>query len=179
MPAIYREWAMPNSETFSILPIKILVNKYVSKSEISIDPFARNSKLCTHTNDLNPKTDARFHMKAKDFLNYMDGRITADLVLFDPPYSLRQVKECYESVGDDFTQTDSQEAVRWNDEKDLITDIVKIGGYVISFGWNSIGMGRKRGYAIEEMLIVCHGGGHNDTICTVEKKICEQTKLAI
>lgn len=45
------------------------------------------------------------------------------------------------------------------------------GGKVISFGWNSCGIGKTRGFEIERILIVCHGGHHNDTICTVEKKV--------
>lgn len=31
-------------------------------------------------------------------------------------------------------------------------------------------MGKKRGYTIEEILLVCHGPGHNDTICMAESK---------
>ena len=29
---------------------------------------------------------------------------------------------------------------------------------------------KKNGYTIEEILIVCHGGAHNDTICMAERK---------
>lgn len=45
------------------------------------------------------------------------------------------------------------------------------GGVALSFGWNSSGFGRERGYAMREILIVCHGGAHNDTICTAEVKL--------
>jgi hypothetical protein len=40
----------------------------------------------------------------------------------------------------------------------------------LSFGWNSTGMGQKRGYEIIEILIVAHGSAHNDTICMAERK---------
>ena len=40
----------------------------------------------------------------------------------------------------------------------------------MSFGWNSSGFGNTRGYVVEEILLVAHGGAHNDTICVVERK---------
>lgn len=48
---------------------------------------------------------------------------------------------------------------------------MKVGGKVISFGWNSGGIGMKYGFEIERILLVAHGGWHNDTICTIERKI--------
>jgi hypothetical protein len=48
---------------------------------------------------------------------------------------------------------------------------IKVGGYCISFGWNSNGMGKNRGFEIVEILLVSHGGHHNDTIVTVERKV--------
>lgn len=41
----------------------------------------------------------------------------------------------------------------------------------LSFGWNTTGMGISRGFQIQEVLLVCHGGAHNDTICIAEKRI--------
>ena len=49
--------------------------------------------------------------------------------------------------------------------------IVNRGGIVISCGWNSGGIGKKYGFEILEILLVPHGGAHNDTIVTVERKI--------
>ncbi len=49
--------------------------------------------------------------------------------------------------------------------------MIKVGGYAISFGWNSSGFGKKRGFEIIEILLVAHGGRHNDTIVTVERKV--------
>lgn len=42
---------------------------------------------------------------------------------------------------------------------------------VLSFGWNTVGMGKKRGFEIIEIMLVCHGGAHNDTICIAERRI--------
>jgi len=55
--------------------------------------------------------------------------------------------------------------------KKEIARIIKNDGIVISFAWNSNGIGKTKGFEIIEILMVSHGGNHNDTICTVERKI--------
>ena len=170
---------MPNKETFKILPIKDLLMRYVDESKVWIDPFARNSifkQRCRWTNDLNPKYDCTHNMKALDFLQELDDT-SVDGVLFDPPYTLRQVKECYENVGHDFTYSDSINAGNWTWEKEEVDRIVAPDGIVISFGYNSVGMGINNGFKIEEILLVCHGGAHNDTIVTVERNVQSQNSL--
>ena len=44
---------------------------------------------------------------------------------------------------------------------------------MISCGCNSGGIGKTLGFKIEEILLVPHGGPHNDTIITVERNIQE------
>ena len=51
-----------------------------------------------------------------------------------------------------------------------ISRIVRPGGIVMCFGWNSSGIGKKRAFELIEILLVAHGGIHNDTIITVERK---------
>jgi hypothetical protein len=41
---------------------------------------------------------------------------------------------------------------------------------VLSFGWNSAGMGKKYGFEQIEIMLVCHGAAHNDTICLAERR---------
>lgn len=59
----------------------------------------------------------------------------------------------------------------WGNLKKEISRITKEEGIVISFGWNSCGIGKTNGFEIIEILMVSHGGWHNDTIITVERKI--------
>lgn len=172
---ISRAWAMPSHDTVSIKPVKELVSRYISESKESCDPFARDCQIAKYTNDLNPSTKSEFHMKAEDFLKFIMVVKNIDLVLFDPPYSLRQVKECYNGVGVDFTQQDSQNAIRWTREREVIAQHQKAGDVIISFGWTSTCMGKKRGYEIIEILLVSHGSAHNDTIITVERKLKNPT----
>jgi hypothetical protein len=49
--------------------------------------------------------------------------------------------------------------------------ITKVGGVVVCCGWNSNGLGKGRGFAMERLLVVAHGGSKNDTLVTVERKV--------
>ncbi len=164
-----RSWAMPSSLTFSIKPIKLLIERYMQQGQIVVDPFANNSKYGTITNDLDPDMDTDYHMDALDFLSML-GDNSADLVLYDPPYSSRQVSEVYKKLGHSVNMETTQSSY-WSKQKEQIKRIVKPGGIVVSFGWNTQGIGKKRGFEIEEILIVAHGGAHHDTLCTVERKV--------
>jgi hypothetical protein len=174
---IAREWGMPTADTFDCPPIATFVQKYLQESNRSVDPFARNKQWATVTNDLNPDTAADHHEDAAVFLRGLVKRGERfDLVIFDPPYSPRQIKECYDGIGKKMEQMDAFRT-HWKPERDAIIDLMDVGGVVLSFGWNSNGMGRKRMFRIEEMLIVAHGPGHNDTICMAERKLAHQGRL--
>lgn len=164
---INRVWAMPNKNTFDIKPIKELISKYYHKN--SIDPFANKNKIATYTNDINPEFKCTTNLDAIDFLQLFDTE-DIDLVLYDPPYSPRQVSEVYKELGKTVNMQTTQSSY-WSKQKEEIARIVKRGGIVITCGWNSGGIGIKNGFEIVEVLLVPHGGWHNDTIVTVERKI--------
>jgi len=164
---INRVWAMPNSKTFSIKPIAEIISRY-NMGE-SIDPFANNSKLAKITNDIDEQYDTTYHLEALEFLKVFADN-TIDTVLFDPPYSPRQVSEVYKKLGRSVNMQTTQSSF-WGDMKKEISRITKKGSYVITCGWNSGGIGKSNGFEIVEILLVPHGGWHNDTIITVERKI--------
>lgn len=168
--SIERVWAMPNKNTFDIKPIHDLITEELTDG-LWIDPFANQNKLATITNDLSMEFDTDYHLDALDFMKLFDSN-SVDGVLYDPPYSPRQVSECYNNVGYNVTW-DTTKASFWGNHKREISRIVKLGGKVITFGWNSGGIGYKYGFEIERILLVPHGGWHNDTICTVEVKTHE------
>ena len=180
---IYRKWAMPNADTFSIKPIKELIQDYIDSTWSTdfrwIDPFVRNSPFKSRmfmTNDLNPDFEATTNVDAQLFLDTFKPD-SVDGVLFDPPYSPRQITECYQNVGRVTTMEDTQSSF-YSKLKKQIAVIVKDDGYVISLGWNSGGIGKTLGFEIQEILLVAHGGWHNDTIVTVERKRqSDQTQL--
>lgn len=161
-----RVWSMPSKDTFTIKPITNLLKRFVQSRELWIDAFAGFNSPATITNDLNPKAPTDYHLLALDFLKLFPNGQEIHGVLFDPPYSVRQIKECYEKYGLEVTQKTTR-ADWWTLHK---KEIMRISpNYVISFGWNTNGIGKKAGYKIKEILLVAHGGNHNDTIVVVEK----------
>ena len=169
-----RVWAMPSHDTFSVKPIGDFVRRYLAESECSVDPFARNKRWATYTNDLNPKTEAEHHMDAEKFLLMLAAQgVKADLIIFDPPYSPRQISECYKSVGLEVGMKETQSALLYQRVRDAIVPVATEDAIVLSFGWNTVGMGKRHGYEQIEIMLCCHGGAHNDTICLAERRLPE------
>lgn len=147
---INRIWAMPNKRTFQIKPIRELIDRWKEKfpNNIILDPFP-----------------FEYNEDATEWLKKLPNN-SYNFAVFDPPYSPRQLKECYKGKGEYDTK-----ASTWSNWKDLLALKIKENGIVISFGWNTGGLGKSRGFKIVEILLVPHGGMHNDTIVTVEKKV--------
>lgn len=157
---------MPSTETFLIKPIRELVERLMNGGSW-VDPFCRNSifkSRCAMSNDLNPKFAGTHNMDALDFLKSLPAE-SADGVLFDPPFSPRQVQEAYQGFGPcDTTRR------FYSDRKREAARVLKMGGIAIVCGWNSLGLGIKNGMELEEILMVNHGD-QNDTIVTVGRKV--------
>jgi hypothetical protein len=163
---IRRDWAMPNKHTFTIKPIKRLIARHVKKPTW-LDPFANNfRRKHVISNDINPKYDCDYNLDANEFLEKFEN---VEGVLFDPPYTPRQLKECYDGMGQSLTSEDTRLST-WRKWKESIASVIKPSGTCISFGFNSNGIGKVRDFEITEILLVAHGSNHNDTICTVERK---------
>lgn len=84
--------------------------------------------------------------------------------------SPRQVAEVYTRMGKTVNMETTQ-ASFWSNLKKEIARIAKMDAVVIGCGWNSGGIGKKYGFELIEVLLVPHGGHHNDTIVTVERKV--------
>ena len=172
---IERAWSMPNSKTFTIKPIKELIKNELVEG-IIIDPFANEhsiKEIMTEkqkfiTNDLNKEFNTTYNLDALEFLKTFESN-SVDMILYDPPYSPRQVSEVYKNLNMTVNMQTTQ-ASYWGNQKKEIARILKHGGKVITFGWNSGGIGKTKGFEIQKILLVAHGGWHNDTICTVEIK---------
>ena len=146
--AFERHWSMPNHQTFKIKAFDKLI-----KSELGntyIDPFPYP-----------------FKQDAIDYLKAIPNR-SENYLVFDPPYSQRQLKEMYASEGLAFNHPMNNRY--WANCRKEISRIIKPGGKVISFGWNTNGIGKKFGFEIKKIVIVAHGSQHNDTMTTVEVK---------
>lgn len=172
---INRTWAMPNSKTFKIKPIKETIKKYIKNNYIVLDPFANEHSIkseinCKYiSNDIDTKFDTDYHLEAQEFLKMFEDN-SIDVVLFDPPYSGRQVKECYSRLGKTVTMSDTN-AGYFTKFKKEIARVLKPNGICLSCCWNTNGIGKKYGFEIIEVLDIAHGSMHNDTLVTVERKV--------
>lgn len=164
-----RRWAMPNKWTFKIQPIAEFLDQEIEG--FTVDAFSGQSQLADLRNDLDPNSPAQHHMDALDFLRTIKSS-SVDTILFDPPYSPRQLSESYKNIGKKVSKEDTTNAL-WSKAKDEYARVTKLGGKAICFGWNSNGLGKNRGFSIERIMLVPHGSSHNDTIVTVERKIDE------
>ena len=161
---------MPNKFTFAVPPLREIITRYMGDAEVWADPFAGEHSPAQVTNDLNPAREADYHLEAADFLLELQrAGVVLDGALFDPPYSLTQVSRSYAGIGLKFKGRENPTG-GFPKVRDLISQLVRPGGYVISYGWNTTGMGLKRLFTPIEYLIVSHGGSHNDTLVVVERR---------
>lgn len=175
-----RVWSKATAWTFEMHPVKVLLEKYVDNGYNWIDPFAGKNSPAQYTNDHNPanalfykdkKHNGRLHyhskLEALDFCKMGDMKF--DGVIFDPPYSFTQVKEHYQVLGLPVTKGNTSMQF-YSQIKDEVCKRINDGGYAISFGWNTNGFGKARGFKIVEIMAIAHGGHRNDTLVVVEKK---------
>ncbi len=162
---ITREWAMPSRHTFTIPPIASFLSRHIRPGDVVVDPFCGQSTVATYRNDLGSGG-----MEATAYLDQLiEQGVRADVVLLDPPYSPRQMSECYKSVGIEVGMEQTQNARLYKESKHRLCQIIKPGGMALTFGWNSAGFGIGMGFTVMEILLVAHGGAHNDTICVAER----------
>lgn len=160
---------MPNQWTFTIKPIKELL-AFECADGVWADPFAGKNSPAEITNDLRVEMPTTHHMDALEFLKSLETE-SCHGILFDPPYSISQAKECYEGYGMDKLDTKPTSMKYWADCKNEMRRVIKKGGTAICFGWSSMGLGKNRGFEMTKILLVPHGGSKNDTIVTVETKL--------
>jgi hypothetical protein len=160
---------MPSRWTFSIPPIKEFIERHLPKNIMGdlviVDPFCGQSLQATHANDLTKEGG----IDAVEFVNKLESEgVRADCVLFDPPYSPRQISECYKRVGREVGMKETQNGSLYKNVKEPLARILKPGGVSLSFGWWSTGILPRD--CTTEVLLVQHGGAHNDTICVCQIK---------
>ena len=148
---INRFWSMPNHQTFKIPCIKQILKDELNNEYLDLFPLSQSMFL---------KIDALQLLKKLK-------SSSENNIVFDPPYSQRQLKEMYQNIGFSYDMNNSY----WSNCKDEIARITRKTSKVLSFGWNSNGIGKNRGFEIKKIWLIAHGSSHNDTIITLEEKI--------
>lgn len=112
-----------------------------------------------HRNDIRENMCAQTHMDALQFCR--DTDLVFDTIILDPPYAFRKSMEMYEGA---ITSP-------FNKLKNVLSSCLSHNGKVITFGYHSVSMGAKRGFTVEEICVMSHGGAIHDTIATVERRL--------
>jgi hypothetical protein len=89
-----------------------------------------------------------------------------DLIISDPPYTYFQSTRTY--GGEKKKRHQMITPI-----KEMYDALLVPGGDIISFGFNSTGLGKERGYVKKLLLIINSGSGHNDIAITEETKCGE------
>ena len=112
--------------------------------------------------DVSKDMDADYYMDAYQFVEMAISKgMEFNTIILDPPYNIRKSREKYNGkyIGS-FTKI-----------KNELSKILSGKGIIISLGYDSVGMAKKRGFEKKAICLVCHGGDHDDTICLVEQKL--------
>jgi len=127
-----------------------VLNLFAGKTLLQVDEYRVDS---------NKDMKADYYGDAHEFIKTTNMRF--DTIILDPPYSIRKSYEKYKGhyIGSKWTII----------KKDLLC-VMNQNCRIISFGFNSQGMGRSKGFEKIAFCLVCHNGDHNDTIATVEDR---------
>ena len=149
----------PKKYTFEMPEVRLWAERWCEGKVLNL--FAGYTKLDVKEVrvDIDEAVPADYHMDAFEFVKQCNDSF--DTVLLDPPYNLRKAREKY---GD--RQIGSFTKIKLE-----LPRILKLGGRVITFGYDSTGMSFGRGFEKIAICLVCHNGDHNDTIGLVEKYI--------
>jgi hypothetical protein len=156
-----------NRYTFKAPKIKAWVEAQCLE-KVVLNLFAGPTRLngCAReiTNDWNPAFNTNYCVDALDCVKVLaENGVEAERVVIDPPYSYRKSMELYQGRYNS----------RFKQLLDVIPEVLTPDGRVITFGYHSKVMSRKRGFAIREICLISHGGAQHDTIATVEERIKE------
>ncbi len=145
-----------NKYTFSIKPIREWVEKNAKGKVLNLFAGKTKLKLDELRIDSDKTMDAHTYIDAYEFVKICKNKF--DTIILDPPYAYRKSMEMY----------NGHKASKFNQIKDLIPNILNENGIVITFGYHSVSMGKKRGFVQEKILLMSHGGAIHDTIATIE-----------
>lgn len=110
-------------------------------------------------NDLNPDRDADHHVDVAEIADHFPKQ-SFDTVVFDPPFDEKQAETKYDGLH----AKDVYSALT------QFNELVRPGGLVICFGWNSWGMRSFGAFERVDTVLFQRGPIHRDVIATVDRR---------
>jgi hypothetical protein len=151
-----------NKYTFSVRPIREWVEEECEGKTLNL--FAGKTKLDVDEVrvDKDITMNADYYVDAYDFvIDCCRDDVKFNTIILDPPYSYRKSMEMY----------NNNKVSSFKKLKDLLPSILNDGGKIITFGYHSISMGHGRGFILEKIVVLSHGGAIHDTIISVERRL--------
>ena len=149
-----------------------------NKIGVTVDVYSGGNSIADIKNDFDHSYDTDYHMEAVEFLKTLDT-CSCDTIICDPPTCSSDSKYWRDKLGlpKIVDVIDGKERVvqytqinYWSILNREISRVMKPGGIVIYSGCTSTGVGKKLGFELKELNILCHGGWTPDTYITVETK---------
>ena len=167
MKFYYTNYTLPNKWTFEIPEIKRYLEDVCAGKKV-LFPYAGKTRIksCKYsrTIDINPDVLPDIVGDNKDvLLEMVASKVKYDIIVLDPPFSHFQSHATY--------KLDGKKHIIMTIVRDCCDKLLRPKGLIITFGFNSVGMGKKRGYKKRELHVFCHGGNRNDTLMLVEQKV--------
>jgi len=147
--------------TFEQPKLKLWVEKWCKGRVLNL--FAGKTRL--NVDEIRVDISSEYYpdyiMDANEFLLYwsQDDMPKFDTVILDPPYNWRKAKEKY---GNNMIGS-------YPILKNSLIEIINPHARIISLGYDTVGMSKKRGFVKIAICLICHGGDHHDTIGLVEE----------
>ena len=147
--------------TFEYEPARSIVEEHIEGR--TLNACAGETKL-EHDdevvrNDLNPERDADTQHDVSNIADHFPPG-SFDTVVFDPPFDEEQAETKYDGLH----AKDVYSALRGFNE------LVRPGGKVLTFGWNSWGMRSFSAFERVETVLLQRGPIHRDVIVTVDER---------
>lgn len=114
-------------------------------------------------NDLNPDRDADHHVDVTEIAEHFAPQ-SFDTVIFDPPFDEKQAE----------TKYDGLHAMDVYAALEQFNELVRPGGSVVTFGWNSWGMRSFPAFERSRTTLLQRGPIHRDVIVTVDRRTAGQ-----
>ena len=149
-----------NKYTFKVPKIRQWVETFAEGKVLNLFAGLVELDLDEVRNDIRESMNADYHLDALEFVKQYKGE-KFNTILLDPPYSYRKSMEMY----------GGKVMSAFNALKNEIPRIMFDDGIVITFGYHSNVMGKTRGFEIEHIFLMSHGGAIHDTIASLERRI--------
>ena len=148
-----------NKYTFLVKPIREWVERNSKRKVLNLFAGKIKLNLDEYRVDADKTMNANWYGDAYEFIKIaVKSKSKFDTIILDPPYAYRKSMEMY----------NGHKASRFNMIKNLIPKILNKKGIVITFGYHSVSMGKKRGFIQQKILLMSHGGAIHDTIAVIE-----------